>query len=419
MSRTTGPLTLEIAIQDDGTADVVSPTTGHVVTTLSANSDSTITEAVGEYASGLAQRQVREVLAKITRGEDSTVVRVPADGSPPERVDLRTGDTTTLTQVADAATDVERDLIEAQAQELHGADDTATEAFEAMPPIVDAPESDNVISHRVDSAPETSAGPILVSTDDRGAPSTEDLVIDDLDTIDDDLEPPDAAPVPRTRNRRPANTSRRRPAGAYVPNPQSTRQRISATLHRVGTVLRRHRTPLLILGIAAVVCAAAAGILFGAVLGPGDDRPTMPPAAATPAVTQDPTSDEVECPTKTEGDVSTGRGPGNQSSGVAVIKAFNWAYYQWRNAQAARSMVSANGKVGSVLDMQASIDVLTPGLRYCLAITSTGNDTYNVQISEIPPTAGASPRVIRQVVHTQNIDGRYWITEFARPATTT
>lgn len=410
MSRTTtGPLTLEIAIQDDVTANVVSPTTGHVVTTLTATPETTITEAVGEYASGLAQRQVREVLARITRGEDSTVVRVPADGSSPERVDLNTGDTTTLNQPADAASDVERDLIEAQAQELHGADDAATEAIEDLPPVVDEPEADNALGHRAYTAPETSPGPILVSTDDRSAPSTEDLVIDDLDT-------PAAEPVPRARTRRPA--SQRRP-GAYVPNPQSARQRVSATLSRLGTVFRRHRTPILVLGIAVAVCAAAAGILFGAILSPDNDRPTMPPTAAPPAATQDPTSDAVECPTTTEGDVSTGRDPGNQGSGVAVIKAFNWAYYQWRNAQAARSMVSANGKVGSVLDMQASIDVLTPGLRYCLAITSTGNDTYNVQISEIPPTPGASPRVIRQVVHTQNIDGRYWITEFARPAATT
>lgn len=179
-----------------------------------------------------------------------------------------------------------------------------------------------------------------------------------------------------------------------------------------GSVWRRHRKTLIGVGALTVVVAVIAAVVIGHVLGRANSQ--APATLPTPTPTQALSSDEIECPTKTVGSVSTGRGPGNQSSGVEVIRAFNWAYYQWRNAAAARAMVSADGKVGSVIGMQAAIDVLTPGLRYCLAITDEGGSNFGVQITEIPPNDGQQ-RVIKQDVHTENIGGRYWITSFAKP----
>ena len=219
------------------------------------------------------------------------------------------------------------------------------------------------------------------------------------------------APEPPPPARRPRTSSSRRRQGPSVPRPPRA---VPATHDETvtGSVWRRHRKTLIGVGALTVVVAVIAAVVIGHVLGRANSQ--APATLPTPTPTQALSSDEIECPTKTVGSVSTGRGPGNQSSGVEVIRAFNWAYYQWRNASAARAMVSADGKVGSVIGMQAAIDVLTPGLRYCLAITDEGDNTFGVQITEIPPNDGQQ-RVIKQDVHTENIGGRYWITSFAKP----
>ncbi len=154
--------------------------------------------------------------------------------------------------------------------------------------------------------------------------------------------------------------------------------------------------------VLAVLLGVTAGALFGR--GSGDGAATDPAAAmATP----DPTSDAVECPSRQDGATTTGRDPGNQTSGPNAIKAFNWGYYQWRSGTAARAVVAANGKVGTAIALQQWIDVLDPKLRYCLTITDTGNNVYDVEQTLFP--SGGDRQVIRQDVTVTVIGGKYWI----------
>lgn len=241
-----------------------------------------------------------------------------------------------------------------------------------------------------------------------GVPTPDDRYEEAVADVDDLDDVPVVEPSPP---RRATRTNRPQRSGPSVPRPP----RVTSHDETASTsVWRRHRKPLIGVGALVVVGAVIAAVVLGHVIGRADTNTPAKFPAPSAASAQSLSSDEIECPTKTNGEVSTGRGPGNQSSGVEVIKAFNWAYYQWRNASAARAMVSADGKVGSVIGMQAAIDVLTPGLRYCLAITDEGGSNFGVQITEIPPNDGQQ-RVIKQDVHTENIGGRYWITSFAKP----
>ncbi len=284
-------------------------------------------------------------------------------------------------------------------------DDEAYEAYAdqhtaASPEDTDADESMPTQTKHYDDAATTplTAHPL------HGVPTPDDR----YEQPAADVDVPVVEPSPP---RRATRTNRPQRSGPSVPRPP----RVTSHDETASTsVWRRHRKPLIGVGALVVVGAVIAAVVLGHVIGRADTNTPAKFPAPSAASAQSLSSDEIECPTKTNGEVSTGRGPGNQSSGVEVIKAFNWAYYQWRNASAARAMVSADGKVGSVIGMQAAIDVLTPGLRYCLAITDEGGSNFGVQITEIPPNDGQQ-RVIKQDVHTENIGGRYWITSFAKP----
>ncbi len=191
--------------------------------------------------------------------------------------------------------------------------------------------------------------------------------------------------------------------GPYVPDVRSVRERLSVATG----FTRRHGR--LVAAIAAVLVVAIG--VWGALAlfaGTGEPNSADPAAGA-----HQPPPAESECPATVVADTVIGRGPGDQLSGPGVIQAFNWAYYHWRNAGAARALVSATGRVGDVADMQASIDFLPPDLRYCVSMTSTAPDTYAVKLTEIAPNG--QKRHIQQVVTTDNIGGRYWITAFAKP----
>ncbi|MYR08993.1 hypothetical protein GTV32_22945 [Gordonia sp. SID5947] len=175
----------------------------------------------------------------------------------------------------------------------------------------------------------------------------------------------------------------------------------------VVAVAARHKKPLMVLLAGAAVVAVLAAVVLGVLVGGngGDGAPTDPAAALT---APDPTSDQVECPSRQDGARTTGRDPGNQTSGPNAIKAFNWGYYQWRSGTAARAVVSANGKVGTAIALQQWIDVLDPKLRYCLAITDQGNNVYDVEQTLIP-SGGGDRQLIRQDVTVTEIGGKYWI----------
>ena len=201
-------------------------------------------------------------------------------------------------------------------------------------------------------------------------------------------------------NARPRSTptAERRSRGPHVPPPASGRLR---------TVWRRHRTPLLVIGLITLVALVGIGVGAGRLIGAagGDTTPLDPATAlAPPVATADPTSDEVECPSRTTGALTTGRDPGNQTSGPNAIKAFNYGYYKWRSGNAARAVVSSNAKVGTAITLQSYIDVLDPNMRYCLAITEKRTGPRNTTVYEVVhtiiPAAGGERQTFRQDVTT-------------------
>jgi len=206
---------------------------------------------------------------------------------------------------------------------------------------------------------------------------------------------------------RPRSAAARPSRGPHVPPPSGGRLR---------TVWRRHRTPLLVIGLITLVVMVGIGVAAGRLLGAGaGDTPADPAVAlGPPTSTADPTSDEIECPTRTEGATTTGRDPGNQTSAPNAIKAFNYGYYKWRSGNAARAVVSSNAKVGTAIQIQSAIDVLDPDLRYCLSITDRGKGVYGVELTEIPPIGQS--RVIRQKITTTEIGGKYWIAAIEKDA---
>lgn len=212
-------------------------------------------------------------------------------------------------------------------------------------------------------------------------------------------------------NARPRSTptAERRSRGPHVPPPASGRLR---------TVWRRHRTPLLVIGLITLVALVGIGVGAGRLIGAagGDTTPLDPATAlAPPVATADPTSDEVECPSRTTGALTTGRDPGNQTSGPNAIKAFNYGYYKWRSGNAARAVVSSNAKVGTAITLQSYIDVLDPNMRYCLAITEKRTGPRNTTVYEVVhtiiPAAGGERQTFRQDVTTTVIGGKHWVSE--------
>ena len=161
--------------------------------------------------------------------------------------------------------------------------------------------------------------------------------------------------------------------------------------------------------VAVLLIAVAVKALFG---GAGEDGITDPVAAMD---TPDPFSDAVECPSTSEGATTTGRDPGDLTSGPNVIKAFNYAYFHWRSGPAARALASSNVEgIGSAVDLQSSIDTLNPQARYCLSIDETGTNTYRVEITLILPDGTRDPDPDVQNITTTQIGERTYIAAVTR-----
>jgi hypothetical protein len=179
---------------------------------------------------------------------------------------------------------------------------------------------------------------------------------------------------------------------------------------------RGHRRWLLIVaGSVVVVVAALLVIVFSVkALFDGEGGDGIPdPVAAMDA--PDPFSDAVECPSTSEGSTTTGRDPGDLTSGPNVIKAFNYAYFHWRSGPAARAMASSNVEgIGSAVDLQSSIDTLNPQARYCLSIDETGANTYRVEVTLILPDGTRDPDPDVQNITTTQIGERTYIASVAR-----
>ncbi len=104
---------------------------------------------------------------------------------------------------------------------------------------------------------------------------------------------------------------------------------------------RALRRGAILLG-AVVAAAAVIGVGLVLIL-PGTDQPApRDPVQALTSTPQQPTNGaaagDTDCPSTVRGNVTTGRDPGDQSSGAGVVKAFDYAYYVRRDAVAARAL---------------------------------------------------------------------------------
>ncbi|MFT4398067.1 hypothetical protein ACLTEW_24390 [Gordonia lacunae] len=186
-------------------------------------------------------------------------------------------------------------------------------------------------------------------------------------------------------------------------------------VRRVVAQMARHRWLLIVaaaLVVAVVALVSIAVMVRGLVGGDSGDGITDPVAAMD---TPDPFSDAVECPSTSEGATTTGRDPGNLSSGPKVIKAFNYAYFQWRSGPAARAVTASNVQgIGSPVELQREIDTLNPQARYCLSIEETGANTYRVVVTLIFPDGTRDPDPDVQNITTTQIGERTYIASVTR-----
>ena len=172
--------------------------------------------------------------------------------------------------------------------------------------------------------------------------------------------------------------------------------------------------------LACVLVVAGIGALLA--FGGGGNSPTTDIPQATPQSTVSvgapaapvAPAQDADCPNRSENGVTTGRDPGDTTSGPAVIKAFEHAYYVERNGARARSYGTELARMGTAASMQAFIDTqLPPGTTYCTRITDRGAGLFSLELSEIPP-GGGEPLLIRQLVQTAEVEGRTLITAITK-----
>ncbi|MBA4023928.1 MAG: hypothetical protein C0482_16335 [Gordonia sp.] len=198
------------------------------------------------------------------------------------------------------------------------------------------------------------------------------------------------------------------PANAAVdPQPRRARRRPNRrTVAMAGAVLA---AVVLVLGVILTVAS-----FVGNASDDGGEPIAQPPAPSVVDLPPAAPAEDADCPNRTEGGVITGRDPGNTTSGPAVIKAFEHAYYVDRDGAKARSYGTELARMGSAASMQAFIDNQLPrGTIHCTRITDRGAGLWSLELSEIPP-GGGEPVLIRQLVQTAEVDGRTLITAITK-----
>ncbi|TSD94821.1 hypothetical protein FOS14_19455 [Skermania sp. ID1734] len=186
---------------------------------------------------------------------------------------------------------------------------------------------------------------------------------------------------------------------------------VAATADAVAQSQRRRRRRWPVLGGCAAVIALAAGGAAWALTGPtGDDRETVSPTTATlssPA-TSVPTSTTTMPAAPPQDECRSDAG--DQATPEGVIAAFEHAYYQQRDAVAARALASPTTTVTDPADLQTFIDKVPVGAAYCVRITPLATNVYLIDIAVTPP--GAQTTRNTGTVSTVNINGRWYVDAF-------
>lgn len=101
---------------------------------------------------------------------------------------------------------------------------------------------------------------------------------------------------------------------------------------------------------------------------------------------------------------------GDQRSGPGVIAAFNYAYYNRRDAAAARALATPTSTVTPVPELQTFIDKLPQGTNYCLRTVELSEGVFLVDLSVMRPDMPVERGT--QTVTTAKIDGRWYVDVF-------
>ncbi|WP_067564399.1 hypothetical protein [Nocardia acidivorans] len=130
-----------------------------------------------------------------------------------------------------------------------------------------------------------------------------------------------------------------------------------------------------LLGVLAVVAVVAAVAVQMAKMTPDDKSGPMPTVAAPPptsAVTSSAApvaaANPALCPNEMSGTSIRGNGPGSTKSGPDVILALQNRYYVERNGERVHEMFAPDATAPSVADIQAGIDSIPVGTKYCVQI---------------------------------------------------
>ncbi|GEM29062.1 hypothetical protein NN3_00690 [Nocardia neocaledoniensis NBRC 108232] len=115
----------------------------------------------------------------------------------------------------------------------------------------------------------------------------------------------------------------------------------------------------------------------------------LPAPLTTPSVVAPsaPAHAIADCPNTRTPALASGTDPGDTTSAVSVIFAFQHAYYVERSATTAREFVTTDAKVPSAEEIQAGIDTVPAGTRYCVSIVPTAPARWQVHVREQHPDA--------------------------------
>jgi hypothetical protein len=186
---------------------------------------------------------------------------------------------------------------------------------------------------------------------------------------------------------------------------------------RLRSWVGQYRWPLTI--VAAAVAAVLVAVIVLGLSGNSSSTPTpsgdgiaIPSGAASSSAA--PAAASADCPTRTQGPVSSGRDGGGTGNGVDVIKAFEHAYYVERSGAKARALVTPSAKFSTAEQLQASIDSsIDPETLHCVSITDRGTGLYAVDLTETPPR-GETPVTYHQLIQTTTDQGRTWIVSIVK-----
>lgn len=176
----------------------------------------------------------------------------------------------------------------------------------------------------------------------------------------------------------------------------------SAPPHTPGVAAGPRRTPRRRGTVIAIGLAVAAflAVIVWAAQRPSTSHAPVPALTALPPSTAVSTTAPDECHAD----------PGDQTSGEAVIRAFEFAYYVTRSAEQARKLATPTSSVQPAAALQRVIDALPPGTGYCLHLAPIGGEAYVAVLTEKRP--GQLPQQWTQTITTARIQGRWYVDVF-------